>query len=147
MPRPRYHRALAFYRAAFQRFEDAEILLERDRLTGAFYLSGYGVECILKALILSSIDNPKRRSEVDRSFKGRSGHDIAELLRLVLKESGRTIPGSISRSLATIMTWTTDLRYEASLKSRKEAVAFRDAVAEVIRWADGCINDGSSKAK
>jgi hypothetical protein len=147
MPRPKHHRALAFYRAAHQRFEDAEILLERDRLTGAFYLAGYGVECILKALILSSIDDPKRRTKVDRSFKGRAGHDLAELLRLVFKESGRSVPGSVSQSLTMIMTWTTDLRYEASLKSRKEAVAFRDAVAEVIRWADGCMNDGPRKAK
>jgi hypothetical protein len=146
MARLKYHKARYFYEAARQRFEDAEILPSRDRLTGAFYLAGYGVECILKALILASIDDPKHRSEVDRSFRGQAAHDIEELRRLYVSESGRTIPKSISLQLATVKTWQTDLRYETSVKSRKETVAFFDAVTDVIRWADGCLNYGSDKS-
>jgi hypothetical protein len=38
--------------AALQRFEDAQILLDNDRATGAVYLAGYAVECLLKAVLL-----------------------------------------------------------------------------------------------
>jgi len=44
--------ARLFYRAS-QRFDEAQVLLEAVRTTGAVYLAGYGIECILKALILS----------------------------------------------------------------------------------------------
>ena len=44
--------ARLYYRCAFQRHEDAQILLRADHTTGAVYLAGYGVECILKALVL-----------------------------------------------------------------------------------------------
>ena len=39
----------------FQRYEDAQILLRADRTTGAVYLAGYGIKCILKALVLSAV--------------------------------------------------------------------------------------------
>jgi len=45
--------ARLYYRSAFPRYEDAQILLRADRTTGAVYLAGYGIECILKALVLS----------------------------------------------------------------------------------------------
>jgi HEPN domain-containing protein len=34
------------------RLEDAKVLLERERWAGAYYLSGYVVECALKACLL-----------------------------------------------------------------------------------------------
>src|SRR5437899_1318789 len=131
MPRPKNHRANQFSQIAHQRFEDAEILLKRDRLTGAVYLAGYGVECILKALILSSIDEPARVGQVEGSFKGQAGHNLEELKRLYKKESGQVIPLDISKALQRVATWGPDLRYQVSVKSRKDANAFLVAVAEV----------------
>ncbi len=147
MARVRSYSARDFRKAALQRFEDAEILLERDRLTGAFYLAGYGAECILKALILSTIDDRKLGTEVERSFKGPAGHNIEELRSYYKKKCKRTIPALVSDQLTRILTWRTDLRYESSVKSRKEAEAFLDAVRDVIRWADGCISHVTHKKK
>ncbi len=48
----RLSEAVRFKRVAFQRFEDAEILLANDRTTGAAYMVGYSVECAFKSLLL-----------------------------------------------------------------------------------------------
>ncbi len=45
---PSSRNALLFYRAAFQRFDDARFLLDAERRTVAVYLAGYSVECISK---------------------------------------------------------------------------------------------------
>lgn len=55
MPIPRSTNARLFYRAAKERLEDAELLLSLNRTTAAVYLAGYGVECMIKSLILSSL--------------------------------------------------------------------------------------------
>ena len=46
--------ARRYYRVAFQRLEDGKSLLEINRPRAAIYLTGYAVECILKALIVTS---------------------------------------------------------------------------------------------
>ncbi len=57
--------ARPFYRAGKQRFEDARLLLDKaERTTGAIYLAGYGVECLLKALVLSVIPAANRQQMV-----------------------------------------------------------------------------------
>ena len=147
MARFKYHTARVFHDAALQRYDDAVVLLEHNRLTGAYYLAGYGVECILKALVLSEIGSPKQRSDVEHSFRGQAGHNIEELRRLYVKVSGRTIPTSISRLLFLLKTWETDIRYESSARSKKETVAFLNAVADVFRWAEGFVNNGSSQSR
>jgi len=52
MAKPRNPEVRRFYQAVSQRFDDAVILLDNDRTTGAIYLAGYAVECMLKALLL-----------------------------------------------------------------------------------------------
>ena len=61
--------ARLFYRCAFERYEDAEVLLRAEHTTGGVYMAGYGVECILKALVLSALA-PAARSEMLKSFRG-----------------------------------------------------------------------------
>ncbi len=58
MALPRAAEARRYYRAAKQRYEDAQMLLEAGRTTGAVYLAGYAVECILKALLLANVTPP-----------------------------------------------------------------------------------------
>ncbi len=62
--------ARLFYRCAFQRYEEAGVLLEAGYTTGAIYLAGYGIECILKSLVLMAVpaDN---QADVMKSFGGR----------------------------------------------------------------------------
>ena len=46
--------ARRYYRVAYQRLDDGAVLLEISRPRAAIYLTGYAVECILKALLLIS---------------------------------------------------------------------------------------------
>ena len=60
--------ARLFFRFALQRHDDAQVLLRYDHTTGAVYLAGYGVECILKALILSGVPRKERDGQVEEAF-------------------------------------------------------------------------------
>jgi len=60
--------ARLYYRCAFQRYEEAEVLLKSDYTTGAVYLAGYGIECILKSLVLMAVSSAGR-SDTLRSFR------------------------------------------------------------------------------
>jgi HEPN domain-containing protein len=51
---PNSKAARQFWRSSKQRFDDAELLLKAGHTTGAVYLAGYGVECMLKALLVNS---------------------------------------------------------------------------------------------
>lgn len=42
--------ARLFYRCAYLRFEEAQVLMRAGYTTGAVYLAGYSVECMLKAM-------------------------------------------------------------------------------------------------
>ncbi len=66
---PSSAQARCFYRAARQRFDDALLLLEMERTTAAVYLSGYIVECMLKALILSAVPR-EQEAEILGMFRG-----------------------------------------------------------------------------
>lgn len=85
MPAP--PNARLFYRAANQRFEDAEFLLSVGRTTAAVYLAGYSVECILKALILAVVP-PAQDGNLLAMFRGARAHDYGWLLRLYAERGG-----------------------------------------------------------
>lgn len=52
---PRSKEARRFYRCAKQRLVEAQVLQNASMPTGAVYLAGYSVECILKALLFSVV--------------------------------------------------------------------------------------------
>jgi len=60
MGMPHSRDARLFCRSATQRFAEAQILRKADQTTGAVYLAGYGVECMLKALILDTLPNTRQ---------------------------------------------------------------------------------------
>ena len=62
----------AFWRAASQRLEAANLLLESGIFLDAVYLAGYAVECALKALILERTPAARRR-EVCRDLTSGRG--------------------------------------------------------------------------
>ena len=72
---PGNRNARLFYRAAFQRLDDAQFLKDAARTTAAVYLAGYSVECIIKALILSVVPEAQH-SEVLVLFRGARAHDF-----------------------------------------------------------------------
>ncbi len=136
MALPSAAEARPFYQAARQRLADARYLLDGNRRTGAVYLAGYSVECMLKALILSSVPGFDRE-EILASFKGSRAHDFNWLKGKYLEYAGMEVPREINRSLTLTKGWTTDLRYMASAFDDEDTGIFFTAVEDILAWADG----------
>lgn len=128
--------ARLYYRCAFQRYEDAQILLSAARTTGAVYLAGYGIECILKALVLSALAPAARAAMLD-SFRGARAHDYEWLRALYLQNGGSRFPRETTRAFTLVNDWSTDLRYLPRTMKPDEAEGFLAAAENIIRWADG----------
>jgi len=134
---PAAQEARPFYRAGKQRFEDARVLLEKaERTTGAIYLAGYGVECLLKALVLSVVPAGDRHDMV-ANFRGTRAHHYDWLKARYFENGGAPFPSEISKALALVNTWDTEWRYRSGLASRREAEDFLRAAEAIIMWADG----------
>lgn len=134
---PTAQEARPFYRAGKQRFEDARLLLDRaERTTGAIYLAGYGVECLLKALVLSVIP-PDQRNRMVADFRGARAHDFDWLKAQYSRHGGPSFPSEISKAFALVNTWDTEWRYHPGTAPPREAEAFLQAAERIIIWADG----------
>ena len=131
----RLSEAARFKRVAFQRFEDAEILLANDRTTGAAYLVGYSVECAFKSLLLARTPVSKHAS-LDRFFSGTMGHNL-EALKLELRRRGVSWPDSLNPHFAIVRTWETDLRYASGVMRPREAKAYVDGAFNILHWVEG----------
>jgi hypothetical protein len=128
--------ARIYYRAAKQRYDDAELLLEAGRTTGAVYLAGYTVECFLKALVLASVA-PGLRKELLTQFRGSRAHDVEWLGALYRRHVGTAVPRGVTRHLSRVASWSTDLRYATGVLKRRDADEFLESVVAVAVWADG----------
>ncbi len=136
MAMPSSPNARLFYRAAKQRFEDAEFLLDVERTTAAVYLAGYSVECILKALILAVVPRAQE-AEILAIFRGARAHDYDWLLRLYGERGGPRLPAELVPHSARVNTWSTDMRYSPGTIALRDAKAFLDSAVEILTWADG----------
>lgn len=132
---PRQAAPRLFYRAAYQRIEDARFLFSQNRTTAAIYLGGYSVECILKALILAAVP-ASRHHEIQGTFRGKQAHEFERLRRVYLQHSTRQFPSEINLRLARVNTWTTDLRYFPCIVKTREAADFLDSADRILTWAD-----------
>ena len=111
MALPDVQESRPFYQSAKQRFVDAEFLLEVERTTGAVYLAGYSIECMLKSLILSIAPRGKRKT-ILASFRGAKAHDYDWLKKTYLKmPGGSPFPSAVSKNFSLVNTWTIELRY------------------------------------
>jgi hypothetical protein len=133
---PRSKNARLFYRAAFQRIEDGSFLLKAGRTTAAVYLAGYGVECIIKSLILSCVPE-NEEAEILGMFRGTRAHDYEWLLWLYQQRGGQPPPSLIVPDFVHVNTWSTNLRCSPGVVKKKVAKAFIDSAGNVIEWADG----------
>lgn len=130
--------ARLFYRCAFQRLYEARILQDRAEQStiGAVYLAGYGVECILKALILNALPMVKQ-SEILRLFRGDRAHDFGWLRSLYLQQGGARFPPAVVRAFDLVSEWTTEIRYVPKHLKPAESERFIKAAGEIFYWADG----------
>jgi hypothetical protein len=133
---PGHPEARLFYRCAFQRFDDAQVLLRADHTTGAVYLAGYAVECILKALVLMTIPLAGRPA-MFQTFRGQRAHDFEWLRTQYYQNGGPRFPREINESFTLVNVWSTDLRYVAGSLRDEESEGFLAAAANIMRLADG----------
>jgi hypothetical protein len=130
--------ALRFLRAAGQRYLEARFLLEKGEFTtAAVYLAGYGVECILKALILRA-EPAKENARTLRTFRGEKAHRF-DWLNEQVRRRRVSISAETLRDLTTVNWWTTTLRYDPVVIKRRDAVQFLNSTEVIIRWARGRI--------
>jgi HEPN domain-containing protein len=128
--------ARRYYRVAYQRLEDGDLLFERlERSNAAIYLSGYAVECILKSLLLTHTP-ARRRAVLLASFRGAIAHNI-DWLRQQLVSRGIRTPAAEARHLSYVTSWSTDLRYEPGPGDPQDAKAFLRAARAILAWANG----------
>lgn len=127
--------ARLFYRCAYQRYEEAEVLLKAGYTTGAVYLAGYGIECILKALVLMAVP-ARTRSDTLKSFRGGKAHEYEWLRSVYLMNGGTRFPRDITQHFTLVTDWSTDLRYTPRSVRADEAEAFLVAAVAIIQWAD-----------
>ncbi|HEY5312785.1 MAG TPA: HEPN domain-containing protein [Pirellulales bacterium] len=124
-----------FYSAAKERLHDAQALLTTNRTTGAVYLAGYAVECMLKAVLLNSAA-PAVRSGLMKSFRGKKGHDIEWLGAKYRQRIGTQIPHEVVRHLARLAIWSTSLRYDSRTTDPGEASEFVKSARAIWEWAN-----------
>lgn len=102
--------------------------------TGAVYLAGYAIECILKALVLDAATDVKR-AEVLSTFRGNLAHDYEWLRTRYLSSGGAAFPREVTRGFALVADWSTELRYVPRGISPKDADAFLKATETILDWA------------
>ncbi len=124
-----------FRRCAILRYEEAEVLFKADYTTGAVYLAGYGIECILKALVLMSVAIGDRSGMLN-SFRGRKAHEYEWLRSLYLVNGGARFPREINQHFTLVNDWSTDLRYTPRTVRTDEAEAFLASAVAIIQWAN-----------
>ncbi|MCC6126535.1 MAG: hypothetical protein IT426_16365 [Pirellulales bacterium] len=125
-----------FQRASEQRFTVAEFLLEqRDYSLDAFYLAGYSVECILKALVMYRTPEMNRKAAFQR-LKGGAKMHYPEHLKEELKNLGHPIPNEIVKGFRRF-GWSTDLRYEHGHWPVGEVRGYLKVAKKTIDWVKG----------
>lgn len=127
--------AWKFRRAARQRLVAVQLLLDHELGFEAVYLAGYVVECGLKALLLDRTPEAQRVDLVDTAYRGRRGHDLNELVRLLYLRNCR-MPDEILNHMSRVRRWTTALRYEPGNVLRGDAVEFVQATREMLDWTE-----------
>lgn len=126
-----------FKRLAEVRLTEARSLLAARQWSGAYYLSGYAVECGLKAKLVTQFlrwQLPDKQ-QVQRAYT----HNLDELVRLsgleAELEAARTRP-EFNVNWTLVKDWSESSRY--STWSRAQAIELVDAVGDaqegVLPW-------------
>ncbi len=125
---------------AEDRLNDAALLLAGQRWSAAYYLSGYAVECGLKACILAYVEKSGAIFE-DKKFGEKCWtHNLTVLRELADLDNvfDRTILGDpqLLSNWNTAEDWEETTRYQQKSQSEAEKLyeAIADAKSGVLTW-------------
>ena len=136
---------------AQDRFDDALCSLhsgDNSRATGAVYVAGFTIECLLKALLLERHRNlvgpvdPAKLSRTDREvFELLYRHDLDDMLGF-LPEVERKLSVLVNRRGRPVWDdfrrlceeWTVYARYSPKRVAMEEARGFVETIREVKEW-------------
>jgi HEPN domain-containing protein len=129
-----------FQQLAELRLEDARALLHAGRYSGAFYLSGYAIECALKSCV------SKLTREFDFPDKALANqahtHEITKLIDAAgLRNSwDRELSrdSELSKNWAIVRDWSEVSRYQA-LVGQQRAIDVIEAIADPSHGVLQCI--------
>jgi len=98
------------------RRRDAHALLRSGQYPGAYYLTGYAVECALEACVARTV---RRHDFPDRNLASRTfTHDLDKLLKLAGLEAALQADTAFNPQLnlnwAVVKDWTAEARYDHS---------------------------------
>jgi len=133
----RFYRAAAGHRVAARALldhcpEQTASVLGHE----AIYLSGYVVECSLKALLLTRFPRAKH-PEVVGWFKRELKHDL-ERLKVELRKKGVGFPTVHVENLKRVRTvWGAEMRYNIRAWQRGRAVPVFLAAEGLFEWVVG----------
>jgi HEPN domain-containing protein len=124
---------------AGERVADAEILLANGRFSAAYYLSGYAVECALKACVakLTKAEDFYDKDLAKKIFTHKPG-SLADAARLsgIIKQLSEA-DDLFAANWVIVNSWDEGSRYESH--SQQEARELLDAVADPDHGVLACI--------
>src|SRR2546429_5719031 len=121
-------RGTLFESAARSRLEDAAVLLEHERFSGAIYLAGYALECLLKWAVTRRRNLVYLPAELETHDYERLLHETGLLPQL----ARRPIIQAFFNELA--QSWAPELRYLTRPVRKQEAEKLYDSMVVVYRW-------------
>jgi HEPN domain-containing protein len=123
-----------FQKVAAQRFFVAQFLYEHRFNVDAMYLSGYVVECSLKALILELSPEAERANALLRITSGAKMHNF-EVLAGELSRFNCALPTEIAKRFRR-WKWSVNLRYETGHGNSSETLGFLRTAQAVYDWVE-----------
>jgi hypothetical protein len=100
-----------FQKLAEMRIKEAGILLAAGEFDGAYYLAGYGIECALKACIITMLQHSDSWPEQNFS-KQCWTHDLNVLAKNAGLENALKNAGAVTVNWQLVKDWTEESRYK-----------------------------------
>lgn len=124
------------------RLEEARVLLNNRRWTGAYYMTGLAVECALKSCLAGAV---REHDFPDKEFvNAMYVHNLEKLFKLngalwVGLQAGMKIDAKLNVNWSTVKDWDDSKRYDIveELEARALYEASTEAGSGVMEWIRG----------
>jgi hypothetical protein len=126
-----------FQKLAEQRIGDADALLNAGRFSGAYYYSGFAVECALKACVAKNtrqFDFPLHPDDARKIWS----HDLNRLLDFSgLSANLSSQSGSLISNWNSVKRWENEIRYDSGIsetEAKQMYLRVTNATDGVLPW-------------